>query len=116
IASTSLDLPFWRNALNTYAPWMASMAGGTLSPRFNTGVAGRTAENTTGSPRCAAFNAGIGREHRHPEQTVMRGAVLAGPRPIVRGQHDEEAGGVRVHGGVNERHAHGVRHHGREHA
>ena len=30
------------------------MAGGTPALRFNTGVAGRTAENTTGSPRCAA--------------------------------------------------------------
>ena len=73
-------------------------------------------DSLVGVQRLVDFDAGIGGEQRHPEKAVMGGSVLAGLRAIVRGQHDEEAGGVRVHGVVDQRHAHGVGHHGSEYA
>ena len=64
-----------------------------------------------GVERLVDLDAGVRGEQRHPEKAVMGGTILAGFRPVVRRQHDEEGVGVRIDGVVDQRHADGIGHH-----
>ena len=73
-------------------------------------------DGLVGVQRLVDLDARIGGIERHPEQAVVRGAVLAGFRAVMRRQQDEERARGRIDVRVDQPHAHGVGHHHREDA